>query len=166
MLKPDYISGKLFESKELVKRIELWRSEKETIVFTNGCFDILHPGHIDYLFKARLLGDKLVIGLNSDDSVSRLKGPTRPINSETFRATMLAAFAFVDAIVIFNEDTPYQLISNLLPDILVKGGDYSKETIVGADVVENNGGKVVVLPFLEGFSTSNIINKIKENYER
>lgn len=166
MLNPDYISDKVFEINSLVDNIKLWRKENERIVFTNGCFDILHPGHIDYLLKARLLGDKLIIGLNSDESVSRLKGPNRPINSQSFRATMLGALAFVDAIVIFNEDTPFQLISYLLPDILVKGGDYSKETIVGADIVENNGGKIVVLPFLEGFSTSNIISKIKQNYER
>ena len=133
----------------------------EKVVFSNGCFDMLHPGHIDYLLKARNLGDVLVIGLNSDASVKRLKGPTRPINNQHVRATMLGALYFVDYIVIFEEDTPQNLIAAIRPDVLVKGGDYRKEDIVGAELVESYGGEVVILPFLDGFSTSSLINKIK-----
>lgn len=131
-----------------------------SIVFTNGCFDILHFGHANYLAQARNLADILVVGLNSDASVKRLKGDNRPINSELQRAFLLASFFFVDYVTVFDEDTPKQLIEIVKPDILVKGGDYKLDDIVGADFVLANGGKVSTIPFVEGFSTTNIINKI------
>lgn len=131
-----------------------------SIVFTNGCFDILHLGHANYLAQARNLADILVVGLNSDASVKRLKGDNRPINSELQRAFLLASFFFVDYVTVFDEDTPKQLIEIVKPDILVKGGDYKLDDIVGADFVLANGGKVSTIPFVEGFSTTNIINKI------
>lgn len=132
------------------------------IVFTNGCFDILHVGHKRYLQKAAELGDVLIIGVNSDVSVKRLKGPDRPINNENDRAEMLAALGFVDNVVIFDEDTPYELINEIQPDVLVKGGDYSPEQVVGRDIVEGRGGELVLIPFVDGKSTTNIINKIKK----
>lgn len=131
------------------------------VVFTNGCFDLLHPGHIRYLAHARDLGNFLVIGLNSDASVRRLKGPERPIQPERVRAEMLAALHMVDAVVLFNEDTPLELISALKPDILVKGGDYTPETVVGADVVTEYGGRVEIIPFENGYSTTDLIAKIR-----
>lgn len=154
------ITCKLLNNNSLKNKLDEWKSENQKIVFTNGCFDLLHPGHIDYLSRARKLGDKLIIGLNSDDSVSRLKGPQRPINNQNDRAFMLAAYSFVDAIILFEEDTPYKLISTVKPDFLVKGGDYSTENIVGADLVQSAGGQVVILPFLDGYSSSSIISKI------
>ncbi|HNX21201.1 MAG TPA: D-glycero-beta-D-manno-heptose 1-phosphate adenylyltransferase [Bacteroidales bacterium] len=129
------------------------------IVFTNGCFDILHLGHVQYLAQAKELGDLLVIGLNSDLSVKRLKGETRPVNPEHARALVLAALQFVDFVILFEEDTPFELIQQIIPDVLVKGGDYNKDQIVGADIVTSNGGEVVVLDFVDGFSTTQIINQ-------
>jgi D-beta-D-heptose 7-phosphate kinase/D-beta-D-heptose 1-phosphate adenosyltransferase len=134
-----------------------------SIVFTNGCFDILHAGHVHYLNAAKKLGDILIVGLNSDASVRRLKGPERPVNSESDRAAVLAALRCVDYITIFNEDTPYELISTIMPDILVKGGDYTPENVVGADLVRKNGGIVQILPFVPGKSSTAIINRIKQN---
>lgn len=131
----------------------------QKIVFTNGCFDILHLGHVEYLAKAKDLGDLLVIGLNSDSSVKRLKGEQRPVNPEHARAAILAALSFVDFVTVFEEDTPINLISALLPNILVKGGDYTANEIVGADIVNKNGGEVVIIPLTDGFSTTNILNK-------
>ena len=156
------LQNKICAKETLARTIAAQRMYGHKIVFTNGCFDLLHPGHIRYLSAARDLGDFLVIGLNSDDSVSRLKGPNRPIQDETVRAELLAALHAVDAIVVFNEDTPLELISFLKPDILVKGGDYSIDTIVGADVVLKNGGKVEVIAFEDGYSTTNLIEKIKD----
>lgn len=138
------------------------RLKGRKMVFTNGCFDILHPGHVDYLAQARDLGGCLVLGLNSDDSVKRLnKAPNRPVNTETSRAHVLSALACVDMIVIFNEDTPLELITYLKPDVLVKGGDWKVEDIVGGDVVKSNGGDVITIPLLEGFSTTKLIEKLK-----
>ena len=134
----------------------------DKVVFTNGCFDILHLGHIDYLEKAKALGDQLVIGLNSDASVKQLKGETRPVNEEFARARMLAALGFVDAVCVFGEETPKELIEFILPDVLVKGGDYTVNTIVGADAVMKNGGKVLTIDLVEGFSTTNIIEKLSK----
>lgn len=131
------------------------------IVFTNGCFDILHIGHIRYLQEAKQLGDILIVGLNSDASVKRLKGPERPVNSELERAEMLAAFGFVDNVAIFGEDTPLELIRRIQPDVLVKGGDYASEYVVGTKEVKARGGRLVLIPFVEGKSTTNIIEKIK-----
>jgi rfaE bifunctional protein nucleotidyltransferase chain/domain len=136
-------------------------SDQKT-VFTNGCFDVLHVGHVQYLAQAKSLGDILIIGLNSDQSVKRLKGENRPVNPENARALVLAALQFVDYIVLFEEDTPYNLISQIVPDFLVKGGDYQIADIVGADVVQNHGGQVITIPFVEGFSSSNIINKMND----
>lgn len=139
--------------------------EKQKIVFTNGCFDILHVGHVRYLREAAKLGDILVIGLNSDSSVKRLKGPERPINSEIDRAELLCALGFVDYVAIFEDGTPYNLISEIKPDVLVKGRDYPLDQVVGKDIVESRGGKVVLLPFVPGKSTTNIVNHIKGKYD-
>jgi rfaE bifunctional protein nucleotidyltransferase chain/domain len=136
----------------------MWKFQSRKIVFTNGCFDILHRGHIEYLSKARDLGDVLIIGLNTDASVKRIKGGNRPVQDETSRAMILASLRFVEAIVLFDEDTPYNLISLVKPDVLVKGGDYTEETIVGADIVKASGGEVVTVPLTEGYSTTQILN--------
>jgi len=130
------------------------------VVFTNGCFDILHPGHVDYLQRARDMGSCLVVGLNSDASVRRLKGPLRPINDQQSRALVLAALACVDFVVIFEEDTPYELITKVNPKVLVKGGDWRVEQIVGRDVVEKGGGRVYSIPLLSGYSTTGIVERI------
>jgi len=132
----------------------------QKIVFTNGCFDVLHFGHVQYLLEARKLGDLLVVGLNSDASVRRLKGESRPINGENERAFVLAALEFVDYVVVFEEDTPKKLIETVRPDVLVKGGDYQIENIVGADFVMQNGGTVTTIPFVEGFSSTRIIEQL------
>lgn len=134
---------------------------QQKIVFTNGCFDVLHFGHVHYLMEAKALGDILVVGLNSDDSVRRLKGPSRPINGEKERAFVLAALSCIDYVVVFEEDTPKKLIETVRPDVLVKGGDYALDQIVGADYVTRNGGTVTTLPFVEGFSSTRIIEQLK-----
>ena len=131
------------------------------IVFTNGCFDVLHYGHVRYLLEARKLGDLLVVGLNNDDSVRRLKGSTRPVNGENERAFVLAALSRVDYVSLFEEDTPEELIKIVRPDVLVKGGDYTIDNIVGADFVQRNGGVVTTIPFVEGFSSTRIIEQLK-----
>ena len=155
-------TGEKIKSLQQAKdQVREWKSQGKKIVFTNGCFDLLHLGHVDYLEKTRSLGDKLVLGLNSDDSVSRFKGKNRPIQDQNSRSRVLAALQFVDAVVLFNEDTPLNLISEILPDILVKGGDYLAENIVGADVVKRNGGVVRTIDFVSGYSTSGIVEKIK-----
>ena len=133
-----------------------------TVVFTNGCFDLLHPGHVEYLAQARALGDALVVGLNSDASVRRLNGAGRPLVPEAGRAAMLAGLRSVDAVTLFDEDTPLELIRALLPDVLVKGGDYDLDGIVGRDAVEKAGGDVRVLPFVEGYSTTDILTRVRE----
>jgi len=152
---------KILNKDNLKKKVLEWQSNGERIVFSNGCFDILHVGHVDYLEKARNLGDRLVMGLNTDASVSRIKGPERPIVPEFSRSRVMASLASVDAVCFFDDETPLELISFLKPDILVKGDDYSIETIIGSDVVIANGGEVKTIPLVEGFSTSNIVNKIK-----
>lgn len=153
------LSSKMLAGKALTDTIGQWRSSGETIVFTNGCFDIIHRGHVEYLAKAADLGTKLIVGLNSDDSVKRLKGPTRPVNDELARALVLSAFSFVSAVVLFADDTPYNLIKTVEPDILVKGGDYRIEDIVGFDIVTNRGGRVLTLPFVDGYSSTSTIKK-------
>ncbi len=135
---------------------------KNTIVFTNGCFDILHRGHVELLEQARALGDFLLLGLNSDTSVSRLKGEERPLVNERDRAYILSRLEAVDAVCLFDEDTPLELIRNIKPDILVKGGDYTIETIVGHEIVQAYGGRVTTIPLISGRSTTNILNKIKQ----
>lgn len=154
-------SNKISTQQQLRERIKAWQQAGNKVVFSNGCFDILHLGHIDYLEKARSLGDRLVVGLNSDASVRQLKGPDRPLNSEYARSRMLAALAFVDGVTVFGEETPAELIAYLLPDVLVKGSDYSIENIVGADTVLENGGEVKTIDLVEGFSTTGLIEKIK-----
>ena len=140
-----------------------WKKKNKKIVFTNGCFDILHRGHVEYLEKAKSYGDRLIVGLNSDKSVQRLKGNTRPFVSEEDRGIVLAALQSVDAVVIFSEDTPLKLISNIIPDVLIKGGDYNIEDIVGREIVEKNEGKVITIKFIEGKSSSLLIDKIKNS---
>jgi D-glycero-beta-D-manno-heptose 1-phosphate adenylyltransferase len=141
-----------------------WRSRVAgPVVFTNGVFDLLHPGHVDVLLGARAEGAALVVGVNSDASVRRLKGPTRPVRAEHERAYVLAAFEMVDAVVVFGEDTPLALVEQLQPDVIVKGGDYSPDTIVGADVVRARGGRVVVIPLVPGQSTTGIIAQLRRD---
>ena len=142
--------------------IEAWKKDQQKIVFTNGCFDILHLGHIDYLEKAKAKGDKLVLGLNSDHSVQLLKGDSRPINKIKARSRMMAALAFVDLVIIFEEDTPLTLIEHLMPDVLVKGGDYEIGNIVGANIVLAKGGTVETITFTDGYSTTKLINELKK----
>ena len=133
------------------------------VIFTNGCFDILHRGHIEALARSADLGNRLIIGLNSDQSIQALKGKNRPIENEDSRAILLASLSFVDAVVLFSEETPLNLISTLMPDVLVKGGDYEIETIVGHKIVQNNGGQVILVPFIDGYSSTTIIDKIKNS---
>jgi D-beta-D-heptose 7-phosphate kinase/D-beta-D-heptose 1-phosphate adenosyltransferase len=142
------------------------RRQGRRIVFTNGCFDLLHPGHVYTLTQAKSLGEVLVVGINSDASVKRLKGARRPILSETERVLLLSALAMVDYVTIFNEDTPLELIRLLRPHVLVKGGDWGLETVVGREIVEAEGGKVVLIPYQAGFSTTDIIDRIVEAYRR
>ena len=156
------IHNKIHNLKDIKIQIERWKQAGNEVVFTNGCFDIIHKGHIEVLARSADLGDKLIIGLNSDKSIQKLKGKNRPIIDEQSRAILLSALSFVDAIILFSEATPLKLISTLLPDVLVKGGDYEIETIVGYEIVQQNGGKVKLVPFLDGFSSTNIINKIKK----
>lgn len=160
MNKLQRLQHKIFTKETLQRQLAVWRFQGKKVVFTNGCFDLLHLGHIDYLSKAADLGNILIIGLNSDESTARLKGPHRPITPEESRAMVLASLSFVDAVILFEEDTPYDLISFILPDILVKGGDYRPETVVGADIVEKNGGEVIILPYIQGYSTTRIEEKI------
>ncbi|MCA6450646.1 MAG: D-glycero-beta-D-manno-heptose 1-phosphate adenylyltransferase [Chitinophagaceae bacterium] len=158
------IGKKIFTLPQLQAQIASWRVTHKTIAFTNGCFDILHEGHIASLSQAASEADYLVVGVNSDNSTKRLKGPDRPVNNEHSRALMLASLSIVDAVVIFEEDTPLQLITAILPDVLVKGGDYTLEQIVGAKEVMANGGRVVINPILPGFSTTSIIQQIKASF--
>ena len=153
--------AKILDLSSMKNAVSAWQSGGEKVVFTNGVFDVLHIGHVTYLAKAAELGDKLIIGLNSDTSVKRIKGKNRPINTEANRAALLAALFFVDAIVVFGEDTPLKLIANLLPDILVKGADYTVENIVGAKEVIANGGEVKTIDFVDGHSSTSIIEKLK-----
>ena len=155
------IKSKIVSLPKATEVVEAWKQKGIKTVFTNGCFDLLHLGHLDYLSKSKDLGDKLILGLNSSASVSRLKGPTRPINSTESRAMMLAAFEFIDLVVVFEEDTPLNVIARLTPNILVKGGDYTIKTIIGAPEVEAKGGLVKVIPFLNGYSSTTIVTKIQ-----
>lgn len=156
------IPNKIMTIEQAKARISAWKVLGNTVAFTNGCFDILHPGHLYSIGQAAKEADYLIVGLNSDASIKRLKGPERPINSTDSRALVIANLVLVDAVVVFDQDTPYELITSLLPDVLVKGGDYTIETIVGAKEVIANGGKVIINPIVDGFSTTNIIEKIKK----
>ncbi|MCS7152737.1 MAG: D-glycero-beta-D-manno-heptose 1-phosphate adenylyltransferase [Bacteroidia bacterium] len=150
---------KILSWAEIDRWVAYWRFLEQRIVFTNGCFDLLHLGHITYLEEAAKLGDVLVVGLNSDESVRRLKGPSRPLQPQEARARILAALEFVEAVIIFEEDTPLRLIEKIAPDVLVKGGDYTIDKVVGADFVRSRGGEVVILPFVQGYSTTALIEK-------
>lgn len=163
MKRPDLIPQKILTKEEAVQRVAQWRLLSKTVAFTNGVFDILHPGHIFSLSQAAKEADYLIVGLNADNSVKRLKGESRPVNNQESRALVLSSLIMVDAVVLFEEDTPLDLITSLLPDVLVKGGDYTIEQIAGAKEIIANGGRVVINPILEGFSTTGIIDKLKSN---
>ena len=148
---------------QTIDKVRHWKESGEKIVFTNGCFDIIHAGHIHLLTEAKNLGDRLLIGLNSDQSVQNLKGPDRPLNPEYARASVLESLSMVDGVTIFQEDTPHELVKEIIPHVLVKGGDYSIENVVGADTVRASGGEVVLIPILKGYSTSDIITRIRKS---
>ncbi|MBX7108417.1 MAG: D-glycero-beta-D-manno-heptose 1-phosphate adenylyltransferase [Chitinophagales bacterium] len=154
------IQEKIVTIPVLKRQIAAWHLKSKKVVFTNGCFDIIHAGHIHLLTTARTYGDILIAALNSDASVSKLK-PGRPVQDAQSRALIMASFDFIDAVIFFDEDTPYELIKALAPDVIVKGGDYTADTVVGKDIVEQYGGRVEIVPFANGFSTSAIITRIK-----
>lgn len=158
---PQLIKDKIYTLDGLKHQVKRWKLLNKNVVFTNGCFDILHKGHIEILSQAAASGDVLVVGVNADASVKKLKGDSRPVNNENFRALMLASLTIVDAVVIFEEDTPLTLIKTILPDVLLKGGDYTIDTIVGAREVTENGGEVKIVPFVNGYSTTELIKKIQ-----
>lgn len=155
------LKSKIVEKDEALSMLSIWHYMGMKVVFTNGCFDLIHRGHVNYLSRAASLGDRMIVGINTDRSVSCLKGPERPLQDEISRAEVLASMFFIDAVVLFDEETPFELINFLKPDILVKGSDYTIDKIVGADVVIANGGRVETMDFIEGYSSTNIINKIK-----
>jgi len=157
------IQNRIYNLEQIKRQLAVWHFFGRKIVWTNGCFDIIHLGHIDYLSKAKDLGDILIVGVNTDKSVRRIKKEGRPINDETARSNIVASLHFVDAVILFDEDTPYNLIKLVQPDILVKGSDYKAREIVGADIVEARGGKVETLAFLPGYSTTLIEEKIKKS---
>lgn len=161
MNKLETIQNKIFDLDGLVLQLAIWRFQQKKIVFTNGCFDLLHLGHIDYLSKARDQGNILIVGVNTDNSVHRIKGGSRPLTNEKSRSSIIASLQFVDAVVLFDQDTPYELIKIVQPDVLVKGSDYKPEDIVGYDIVKAKDGEIVTIDFLEGYSTTLIENKIK-----
>jgi len=160
MNKLEKITSKILDREELRRACSVWSFKNKKVVFTNGCFDILHLGHVEYLAKAAMLGDILLIGLNSDSSVHRLKGNSRPINDEHSRSMVLASLEFVTHVVLFDEETPYELIKTIQPDILVKGKDYTVDQIVGHDIVQAKGGKVETIELTPGYSTTSIEQKI------
>ena len=155
---------KILSRMQAIEQASQWRADGQQLVFTNGCFDIIHLGHIDYLEKARALGNRLILGLNTDASVSCIKGPLRPVVNEYARARLMAALAFVDVVTLFGEETPIALIEALQPDVLVKGNDYTVQTIVGADFVLAHGGRVETIALVPGYSTSTLIERIKAGY--
>ena len=161
MDKLNVIQSKIVDINNIEPLLTYWNLKSQKIVFTNGCFDILHRGHVEYLAQAANHGDVLVIGLNTDSSVKRLKGDTRPVQDEYARAMLMASLHFVNAVILFDEDTPYELIKKVQPDVLVKGSDYKVEDIVGYDIVKAKGGEIVTIDFIEGYSTSSIIEKLK-----
>lgn len=156
--------SKILSREQAIEQADQWKADGQRLVFTNGCFDIVHLGHIDYLEKARALGDRLMLGLNTDASVSCLKGPLRPVVNEYARARLMAALAFVDAVTLFGEPTPLELIEAIRPDVLVKGDDYTVATIVGADFVLGRGGRVKTVALVPGYSTTKLIERIKAGY--
>jgi rfaE bifunctional protein nucleotidyltransferase chain/domain len=158
--------GKVYTETQLLEQIKIWRSDGKKLVFTNGCFDVLHRGHVEYLDTARTYGDILIVGLNSDSSVRVLKGNDRPYLGQEDRAYILSQLIPVDAVVIFSEETPLKLINKIIPDILVKGGDYKKDEVVGRETVENRGGKLILVPLTPGRSSTSIIDKIRSGYQK
>ncbi len=162
MDKLNLIQSKIIDINNIESHIAEWNSKNQKIVFTNGCFDILHRGHIEYLAQAANHGDLLIIGVNTDNSVKRIKGETRPVQDEYARAILLASLSFVSVIVLFDDDTPYNLIKKIQPDVLIKGSDYSINDIVGSDLVIAKGGEVITIDFIEGYSTTSIIEKLKK----
>lgn len=163
MKRADLIAEKILSKEQVIKKVAAWRVMNKKIAFTNGVFDIIHQGHIYSLSQAAKEGDYLIVGLNADASVKRLKGESRPINNEQSRALVLASLVIVDAVVLFEEDTPLELIKSIMPDVLVKGGDYTVDQIAGAKEVIANGGRVVINPIVEGFSTTSIIEQNKKS---
>jgi rfaE bifunctional protein nucleotidyltransferase chain/domain len=157
------VSGKLKSLEEIKAIIVEARNNRKRVVFTNGCFDLLHRGHVHILREARACGDVLVVGINSDKSVKQIKGPARPVLPESDRCELLGAMEMVDFVILFNEPDPYDLIAAIQPDVLVKGGDWNSEKIIGADLVEEGGGRVVVVPYIKGFSTTEIIERIRNS---
>jgi D-glycero-beta-D-manno-heptose 1-phosphate adenylyltransferase len=162
MKKLQWILNKLYSREALEKECNVWRAAGKKIVFTNGCFDILHRGHLDLLARAADMGNVLILGLNTDDSVRRLKGPERPVTNEQDRCFQAASLLCVDAVCLFDEDTPEELIKTVKPDVLVKGGDYTIASVVGADFVTASGGDVAIIPFVQGYSSTAIIDRIKK----
>jgi rfaE bifunctional protein nucleotidyltransferase chain/domain len=161
----DIIQSKIFENAQaLIPVLTQWKQSGQEVVFTNGCFDLVHRGHIDSLAKAAAFGDRLIVGLNSDVSVKLLKGQNRPLVDQQSRAVLLASLLMVDAVVLFNEETPYELIRSIQPDVLVKGSEYQVEEIAGYDIVLASGGRVERIDLTEGFSTTDLIQKIKDNF--
>ena len=156
--------SKILTRPQAIEQVDQWRADGQSIVFTNGCFDIVHLGHIDYLEKARSLGQRLILGLNTDASVSCIKGPLRPVVNEYARARLMAALEFVDIVTLFGESTPLELIEAIRPDVLVKGDDYTVDAIVGADFVLAQGGRVETVALVPGYSTTKLIERIKEGY--
>jgi len=166
MNKLDFLKTRIFTWESIDKQCNIWCFKEKKIVFTNGCFDLLHLGHIEYLLKASVFGGALIVGLNSDASVRKIKGKGRPIMDENSRAMVLASLRFVDAVVIFDQETPYDLIQLIQPDVLVKGEEYKIEDIVGHDIVQARGGKVITIELSEGYSTSSIIDRILSLYKK
>ena len=155
------LKAKIFNIEDLSEIINEWRLNGDKIVFTNGCFDLIHLGHLEILARSADLGDKLVVAINSDMSIKKIKGNSRPIIEEDSRAKQLAAIEFVDAVILFNEDTPYDLINVLKPDVLTKGGDYKKNDVIGKELMSKKAGEVVIIPLTQGYSTTSILEKIK-----
>jgi D-glycero-beta-D-manno-heptose 1-phosphate adenylyltransferase len=159
----EFIKSKIYNNlTDIEEKINGWKTENKKIIFTNGCFDILHLGHVEYLAKTKDLGDKLIIGLNTDNSIKRIKGDDRPINNEHARSILLSSLFFVDAIILFDEDTPIKLIEKIKPNCLVKGNEYKAEDIVGYDIVKKNDGEIITIELTKGYSTTNTIKKLNK----
>ena len=157
------VKNKIFNKNNLLEKLEIWRSANKKIVFTNGCFDLIHLGHIEVLARSADLGDILIIGVNTDSSIKELKGNNRPIIEENSRAQQLASLEFVDAVILFNEQTPLELIKVIKPNVITKGGDYNSEQVVGNEIAVKNEGEVIIIPLTQGYSTTSILDKIKND---
>ena len=158
----EILNSKILDEERLLVKLTDWKKENKKIVFTNGCFDLIHLGHIEVIARSADLGDILIIGVNTDNSIKRLKGPNRPIVEEISRAKQLAALEFVDAVVFFDQDTPIDLIKVINPNVITKGGDYNTDQVIGNDIVTQNDGEVVIIPLTQGYSTTSILEKIKD----